>query len=542
MALQRPRSQSSFLSQVARLARVPENADVDALQASPISLSDESSTSVTDEESSARSRVQNVWDSAVNKSMKVPDTYEDVAVLIIKWDEKLDELKCGPEVKELDALFQERFRYQTQILNLGDSELKPQKQLNRDVSHFIAEHDGPNNLIIIFYTGHGSWDKCRNVLDLHAKDWSQGNTNEHPAKACWEPAERALMEGPEGDVLAIFDTCYASNVQKGVTSDARSYQLIAASSYDQPTAAPGQNSFTTALIKSLKELLDRYENRPFTVWDLQDQINHQKERRDSPCMVHNRLRRYNDRYLRLAPLPSKAERATRRQSFHTEPFRAFFTLRFALTDGDIEDEQIRKLAEKLCNACETLKIPARRIDMISFRDSIKHNRLKSVTHALIAIQSRLRRSTLESVTSVSTSVPQLAWVTTERGPPSPTIPLLQLINPSPIPDPSKLAHAYSSAQEEEAPTSKEMSGARRSLWHIEINTALLVLMSSFLVIQCMNQTWWHDIFTQAQDRAKDIHEVVNALLAQAKARDETADSQAPFMPGFAHALKRWRTW
>jgi hypothetical protein len=37
-----------------------------------------------------------------------------------------------------------------------DSEKSPRIQLNRDLSAFVAKHHEPDNLIIIYYAGHGS--------------------------------------------------------------------------------------------------------------------------------------------------------------------------------------------------------------------------------------------------------------------------------------------------------------------------------------------------------------------------------------------------
>ena len=43
-------------------------------------------------------RMKICWDSVMCKELKVPEGYQDVAVLIIKWAEELDQLKSGEEV------------------------------------------------------------------------------------------------------------------------------------------------------------------------------------------------------------------------------------------------------------------------------------------------------------------------------------------------------------------------------------------------------------------------------------------------------------
>jgi hypothetical protein len=42
--------------------------------------------------------MQSWWDEAIVRNMDLPDGYTDVAVLLIKWDDELDELKTGEEV------------------------------------------------------------------------------------------------------------------------------------------------------------------------------------------------------------------------------------------------------------------------------------------------------------------------------------------------------------------------------------------------------------------------------------------------------------
>ena len=44
------------------------------------------------------SEMQLWWDEAIARNMNLPDGYQNVAVLIIKWSEELDELKTAAEV------------------------------------------------------------------------------------------------------------------------------------------------------------------------------------------------------------------------------------------------------------------------------------------------------------------------------------------------------------------------------------------------------------------------------------------------------------
>jgi hypothetical protein len=139
---------------------------------------------VTDEDNS---KMQVCWNRVMCEEMNIPEGYQNVAVLIIKWIEELDQLKSGNEVsylvmkrprsnertliweqvKELDELFRQKFNYPTQVVELQNV-TKPQLQLNLAVMNFVNKYNGPHNLLIIYYTGHGSFHEKSNLLELHA--------------------------------------------------------------------------------------------------------------------------------------------------------------------------------------------------------------------------------------------------------------------------------------------------------------------------------------------------------------------------------------
>jgi hypothetical protein len=58
----------------------------------------ETSANVVTEEDNAMMQVW--WNRAMCDEMKIPDGYQNVAVLIIKWKEELDQLKSGKEVSK----------------------------------------------------------------------------------------------------------------------------------------------------------------------------------------------------------------------------------------------------------------------------------------------------------------------------------------------------------------------------------------------------------------------------------------------------------
>ena len=129
----------------------------------------------------------------------------------------------------------------------------------------------------------------------------------HNPTAYWYRAEQILLNSTESDVLAILDCCYAGNAVKDYTKQyeaPRLYELIAASSKDFTTPAPGEKSFTSHLIASLRELLGEHMGGSFTTATLAATINekyimaHQEP--SVPVLLHNRLSNFSGRRIQLA--------------------------------------------------------------------------------------------------------------------------------------------------------------------------------------------------------------------------------------------------
>jgi hypothetical protein len=168
-------------------------------------------------------------------------------------------------------------------------------------------------------------------------------------------------------MVAIFDTCFASNLCKYLeTEDPRTYELLTASGHDRTTAGPGPRSFTTALISSLKDLLEECGDRPFTIRQLCEKINLHPARRKNQSHVWSRFKRY-DRNIALAPL--KRTPAERREQFNLGQTRALLNLRLPLTVERLTEEQITETARAFSRAVKKAKVPVKRIDWWRLRSS-----------------------------------------------------------------------------------------------------------------------------------------------------------------------------
>jgi hypothetical protein len=227
---------------------------------------------------------------------------------------------------------------------------KPQHQLNSHISDFIRDHDGPHNLLIIYYTGHGVFKEDKKYLELTAcvnPAISKGFSRD--ATANWNKVEEKLKDDEvEGDVLTILDTCYASNVaKKSGKPETKKFELLSACPIDQTTAAPGKYSFTRALIDGLKELLAEHQD-PVSTWRILQRININERRNDTPAQLWSRSPT-TEHHIFLAPLKPHKPDLTQPSTFRVTPG-GYLTLRFGLRDPNLNKEQIEYMTKTLSNA------------------------------------------------------------------------------------------------------------------------------------------------------------------------------------------------
>ncbi|OCL11249.1 hypothetical protein AOQ84DRAFT_229708 [Glonium stellatum] len=329
-------------------------ADVDQIGAERIFQGDKDSLDKA-------SHMQLQWNEAICRNMNLPEGYQKIAVLIIKWCKELDELNCAAEVDELETLFKHRFKYETCIEELSLKQ-KPQLQLYHAISTFSMKYNSRNNLMIVYYTGHSKFHEDRKELEFYASN----EKKYREARACWNTAERSLINDVDCDVLAILDTCFASNLQKNVALPERRYELLAASHVNKPTSGPGPRSFTRALIKSLTQLLEEHKERGFTTWNLVALITSQPERQNNPPYLNDRLRCYDQR-IRLAPLDTNPVKR-RRRSAGTQS-NCYLTLGFPLDlpDEQLSNDQIEVLTVDLPKAFKRANIALQDINWLGLR-------------------------------------------------------------------------------------------------------------------------------------------------------------------------------
>ena len=137
---------------------------------------------------------------------------------------------------------------------------------------FVANEDRPKRLLIVYYAGHGTPGNIEGHLELvsgkrtprDVRDKLKDKLN----KVIWNRAED-LLQDTRADVLEIFDCCYAGNLGTRSPST-RAFEYLAATAAGSTTKSPGPESFTSALIWALKELVK--EKGCFTTQQLMHKI------------------------------------------------------------------------------------------------------------------------------------------------------------------------------------------------------------------------------------------------------------------------------
>jgi hypothetical protein len=336
--------------------------------------------------------MQEWWDNSVAKNLR-PDGYVNVAVLLINWAEEIDELRTFPEaslsiskseftnsvpwlqarsfcannkkVKELESVFRERYNFHTEIVQLNLA-TKPQLQLTRHLSTFIETYDKPDSLLIVYYSGHGVFHEDQGYLELTPE------LRRDVARVNWTKAEETLhSDDIESDILVMLDTTYASNTMKsGQTAshwELKRFELLSACTIDQTTAAPGPNSFTRALIDALIELVNEFGDRSFSTFYLNQRINLDKRRYDSPSQLWS-FSKNSERQIHLARLKRNKKDAEPSGSGFGQQPQGYLTLRLALRDGWLRREQIEHMARSLTRSFGSQpSLGVRRIEWVAFK-------------------------------------------------------------------------------------------------------------------------------------------------------------------------------
>ncbi|KAL9591887.1 MAG: hypothetical protein Q9179_007273 [Wetmoreana sp. 5 TL-2023] len=245
--------------------------------------------------------------------------YQRVVVLFLTWEE--DDMQCkGLEVRTLLAfygriridyiqvdalrnLFENRFHYETKSYEIPKT--RWQTGLQKEIADLYYDYDSPDNLVILYYGGHGYVGGETESLKLAAKV---------EADASGDPT--AFMNDilgccrlPACDQLLILDCCYAANAFGIEHIGKRKFEMIVSSGSQNRVPAPDHpGSFTKTFTKILTELLDQNKDG-FITSQLYRKIYHSIPPDETKPWLFDQARRDYGRIVLRPQLPTESKNA-----------------------------------------------------------------------------------------------------------------------------------------------------------------------------------------------------------------------------------------
>ena len=112
------------------------------------------------------SNLQVIFSNSIAKgNYKNPSTYKKVAALLLCWEGAFDDLIS--EVEALKDVFEHQYHYESYVERIeSKDEHKLQVCINAIVANFVHKRDGRDNLLIVYYSGHGRPGKSFGHLEL----------------------------------------------------------------------------------------------------------------------------------------------------------------------------------------------------------------------------------------------------------------------------------------------------------------------------------------------------------------------------------------
>ncbi|KAK4199235.1 hypothetical protein QBC40DRAFT_297790 [Triangularia verruculosa] len=190
--------------------------------------------------------------------------YKSVNVLILLWEDlEPEDAIISAQASDIKALFSEQFNYAIHTYEIPSQD--SQSRLNLFVAQFVHCYGREDNLIIVYYGGHGYQpskdDKSTYLWAATAKGGSP--------TVDWSLIQPQFM-GAGCDVALFLDCCHAGQAARGQSP--YSIELLAATVHDSWTPKGNRNwsSFTAVLIEQLGRMLD--EDSRVSIFNLHRQM------------------------------------------------------------------------------------------------------------------------------------------------------------------------------------------------------------------------------------------------------------------------------
>ncbi|CAG8979102.1 hypothetical protein HYALB_00000233 [Hymenoscyphus albidus] len=169
--------------------------------------------------------------------------YKQVIAVLIQWGD--DPSAIQPETDRLRTIFESNYGFKTQLWLIPSS--SSHLKLMSLVLHFLEDYGSSDNLMVVYYGGHGV------INSIGQTTWLSKQESISPFLD-WT-AIQGLFEETESDVLFLLDCCAVATSSggggQGVT------ETIAACGLEPWPPGPERNLFTNALISVLEAWITR---------------------------------------------------------------------------------------------------------------------------------------------------------------------------------------------------------------------------------------------------------------------------------------------
>lgn len=340
-------------------------------------------------------KMEILWHESETRTQVMPEGYNRVAVLLVKWADNLNQhqtkndvsaLQLLPfrilwfwvdqhsefvltltlcQVNDLEAVFRERFNFGTEKVELDISmaSRKPQNQMNLHISRFIRENDGPHNLLIVHYIGYSAYDDLYDSLKLVARSpHDQVGSSSQNDFVYWRKTDEMLRaDDVEADVLVIFDIAYEGHTedqslglqthpQRSVEKHNKRYEMLVSLPLPsvQKTATPAKFHYTRVLADALIRLSRIYGTNPFPIRRLHSQTLQDERMKDSSASTWQLLNNSRDILLQPVRLKEAYQQIRARSRSHLQ-------LKFSLSGRTLNGVQIASLKRGLLRLAQEYK-------------------------------------------------------------------------------------------------------------------------------------------------------------------------------------------
>ncbi|KAK0106924.1 hypothetical protein ONS95_003640 [Cadophora gregata] len=171
--------------------------------------------------------------------------YENVQVLLLRWEQ--DTMGVQYELDDLAAAFAKGYGFKTETWLIPSTQ--PHLALMGKAFNIVQDFGVKDNLLIVYYAGHGGMNSSRQPL------WTCTGDPSSPYLQWY--AIQTIFEQAEADVLLLLDCCAAASSAPADGQCNSVTETIAACGFETWAPQPGRHSFTNTLIAVLDDWQDR---------------------------------------------------------------------------------------------------------------------------------------------------------------------------------------------------------------------------------------------------------------------------------------------